>query len=94
MFPKHITRCPVCGGNHYEYESYYEEWGVVEQHGYCSDCGYFIEQAYSPVYEGFEDCKRGWRDSNGQYHPKNVRKHRRNRRKHLEKVKKIIKMYW
>lgn len=94
MFVVNERCCPVCHGKYYKYESCSEEWGIVEQHGYCSDCGYFIEQAYSPVYEGFEDCKRGWRDKDGKYHPKNVRKHRRNRRKHLEEVKKIIKMYW
>jgi hypothetical protein len=94
MFPKHITRCPVCGGNHYEYESLREDMMVIEQNGSCEDCGYFMESDYSFPFEGFIDCKRGWRDKDGKYHPKNVRKHKRNRRKHLDEVKKIVKQYW
>ena len=94
MFIPQKECCPICDSENYKYECYKEDvwgaWIVVEQHGHCQDCGYWIEQAYSPVYEGFTDCKRGWRDYDGKYHPKNVRKHRRNRRKHLKKVKEAM----
>lgn len=52
MFPKHITRCPVCGGNHYEYESLREDMMAIEQNGYCEDCGYFMESDYLFPFEG------------------------------------------
>lgn len=89
--------CPICKSTKYKYEyATTEFWGAMvtaEQSGYCSDCGYWIEQHYSPACEGFADIKRGYRDSNGVYHSKNVRKHKRNRRKHLDKVKQIDMRY-
>ena len=94
---KEEIRCPICNSRNYKYQLYKEEfWGAmieVEQHGWCKDCGYWIEQCYSPVYEGFADCKRGWQDSEGKYHSKNVKKHKRNRRKNLDAVKEIRKFY-
>lgn len=89
-----VHRCPICKSTKYKYEyATTEFWGVIEQSGYCPDCGYWIEQHYSPACEGFVDIKRGYRDSNGVYHSKNVRKHKRNRRKHLDKVKQIDMRY-
>ena len=77
-----MSTCPICNSKTFEYVSYSEEyWGTVEQHGYCSRCGYRIEQAYSPVYVAFWDIKRGFKDSLGNYHPKNVKRHKRIRRK-------------
>lgn len=77
----------------YKYESCDTEfWGAsvtAEQYGDCDKCGYTIRQAYSPVYEGFYDLKRGWKDSDGVYHEKNYKRHRRVRRKHLDRVKQV-----
>ena len=86
-------KCPICGNIDYDYKSYDTEfWGAsvtAEQYGDCDKCGYTIRQAYSPVYEGFYDRKRGWKDSDGIYHEKNYKRHRRVRRKHLERVKQV-----
>lgn len=88
-------KCPICGNPKYHYSSYDTEfWGAsvtAEQHGYCDKCGYAIEQGYSPVYEGFIDTKRGWKDGNGVYHEKNYKRHRRVRCKHMDKVKRVDK---
>lgn len=74
--------CPICASKTFEYVSYSEEcYGIVEQHGHCSRCGYIIEQTYSPVYEAFLDIKKGFKDYCGNYHPKNVKRHKRIRRK-------------
>ena len=74
--------CPICKSKTFEYVSYSEEfYGTVEQHGYCSRCGYRVEQAYSPVYDAFLDIKRGFKDYLGNYHPKDVKRHKRIRRK-------------
>ena len=74
--------CPICKSGNFEYQSYSEyEWGVVEQHGYCDRCGYRVEQAYSPVYDCFQDIKRGFKHPNGMYYAKNTRKHRKYRKK-------------
>ena len=77
-----VIECPICKSKTFEYCSYSEEsWGIVEQHGYCSRCGYTVEQAYSPVYEAFWDVKRGFKHQSGHYVPKNVKRHKRIRRK-------------
>lgn len=74
--------CPICKSKTFEYDSYREDcWGVVEQHGYCKRCGYRIEQAYSPIMDGFMDIKKGFKNCNGEYFPKNVKRHRRIRKK-------------
>lgn len=83
-------KCPICGNADFEYESYGEFGiGTVERHGYCDKCGYAVEQAYSPVYEGFCALKRGWKGYDGVYHEKNYKRHRRVRRKHLDRVKRV-----
>ena len=75
-------KCPICNAETFEYVSYSEEChGTVEQHGYCSRCGYRVEQAYSSVYEAFWDVKRGFKHPYGYYVPKNVKRHKRIRRK-------------
>ena len=84
--PKHswhkIIKCPICNAKTFEYVSYSEEcYGTVEQHGYCSRCGYIVEQAYSSVYEAFWDVKHGFKHPSGYYVPKNVKRHKRIRRK-------------
>ena len=77
-----ILQCPICQTATFKYVSYAEiGWGIVEQHGFCSRCGYTVEQAYSPVYEGFRDIKKGFRDGHGNYIPKDFKRHRRIRRK-------------
>lgn len=77
-----LTMCPICKSKTFDYVSYSEEcWGIVEQHGYCSRCGYIIEQVYSPVYEAFCDVKRGFKHPNGYYVQKNAKRHKRIRRK-------------
>lgn len=74
--------CPICHAKTFEYVSYLEDpYGIVEQHGYCSRCGYVIDQVYSHVYEAFWDVKRGFKHPYGYYVPKNVKRHRRIRRK-------------
>ena len=78
----HFEMCPICG---YKYFEYFSEsmwgWEIVEQYGNCDRCGYFVQQAYSPVYEAFWDITKGYKDYYGKYHPKNVKRHRRVRRK-------------
>ena len=77
-----MTTCPICASPTFDYTSYSEEYyGKVEQHGYCSRCGYTIEQVYSPVYEAFWDIKKGFKRYDGTYMPKNVKRHKRIRRK-------------
>ena len=44
-------KCPVCKTEN-DYFSWHEEVGLVEQHYYCENCGYFIEMVYSPTLEG------------------------------------------
>ena len=77
-----IISCPICKAKTFEYCSYSEfGWGIVEQHGNCSRCGYLIEQAYSPSFDCFLDIKKGFKNSFGVYYPKNIKKHKRIRRK-------------
>ena len=77
-----IVECPICKSKTFKYVSYSEEcYGIVEQHGYCSRCGYIVEQVYSPVYEAFWDVKKGFRHSTLGYIEKNVKRHKRIRRK-------------
>ena len=77
-----IISCPICKSKTFEYFSYSEwGWGIVEQHGYCARCGYTVEQAYSSVYDGFLDIKKGFKDGNGKYISKDVKRHKRIRRK-------------
>lgn len=81
-FGYEIIECPVCHKNTFEYCSFSEYgWGIIEQHGYCKRCGYVIEQAYSPVFEGIQDIKRGFKLPNGQYVEKDIKRHKRIRRK-------------
>lgn len=81
-YPWHeIIKCPICKSKTFEYVSYSESIGTVEQHGYCYRCGYTVEQAYSPVYDAFWDIKKGFSLPSGEYISKNVRKHKRIRRK-------------
>lgn len=76
--------CPICHSSTFEYVSYTGEvWGAfveVEQHGYCSRCGYAVEQCYSPVYECFSDISKGFK-AGKRYIEKDVKKHKRVRRK-------------
>lgn len=77
-----IIQCPICKSKTFEYISWSEYgWGVVEQYGNCSRCGFAVAQAYSPVMEDFEDIKRGFKNHKGEYIPKNVKRHKRIRRK-------------
>lgn len=76
-----IIECPICKSKTFEYFSMSEWLGTVEQHGYCSRCGYIVEQAYSPVYDAFWDVKRGFKHPSGKYVSKNVKRHKRIRRK-------------
>ena len=74
--------CPICGSKTFDYISYSEwGWGIVEQHGYCVRCGYCIQQAYSPVVDGFLDIKKGFKTKSGNYIPKDIKRHKRIRRK-------------
>lgn len=76
------TICPKCKSKTFEYISYSEYgWGIVEQYGDCSRCGYTVRQAYSPALAGFWDVKRGFKHPSGYYVPKNVKRHKRIRRK-------------
>lgn len=76
-----LIQCPICKSKSFEYISYSEYgFGTVEQHGYCSRCGYVVEQAYSPVYEAFWDITRGFKNGR-KYTPKDVKRHKRIRRK-------------
>ena len=46
---KKVCECPVCG-EPVEIVSYTEYgWGTVEQHGYCKNCTWTVDQCYSPV---------------------------------------------
>lgn len=74
--------CPICKSDKWKYRCYTEfGWGIVEQHGYCSHCGYTVEQCYSDTIAGFElDQKRG-KKYNGKWYGKNVRKRKRLKRK-------------
>lgn len=77
-----IIECPICGSETFEYFSESEwGWGIVEQHGNCSRCGYIVEQAYTPVYEAFWDVKKGFKHPTLGYIEKNVKRHKRIRRK-------------
>ena len=76
-----IIVCPVCKSKTFEYVSYSESIGTVEQHGHCHRCGYIVEQAYSPVYDAFWDVNKGFKLPSGEYVPKNVKRHKRIRRK-------------
>ena len=74
--------CPICKSKSYDYSSYSEYgWGIVEQHGWCSRCGYRVEQAYSPIVEAFYVVKRGYKLPSGEYVANNKKKHRRLKRK-------------
>lgn len=75
-------KCPICNAPFpkYKYTYYTEEWGIVEQHGCCSNCGYHVEQAYSDTIEFFLDIRKGSK-VNGKYFSKNIKKHKRIRRK-------------
>lgn len=82
-------KCPICGRMTFNYESYSDEcYGTVEQHGYCSSCGYLIEQCYSPTLDCFVDCAKGGKGYYG-YGEKNIRKHKRVRRKLGNSIKMI-----
>lgn len=75
-------QCPICKSKTFDYCSYSEYGcGTVEQHGYCTRCGYVVEQAYSPTMDAFMDIKKGFKNGFGEYMPKNVKKHKRIRRK-------------
>ena len=76
-----FIKCPMCESQTFDYCSYSECYGAVEQHGYCDRCGYTVNQAYSSVFEAFYDTKKGFKNYFGEYCPKNVKKHKRVRRK-------------
>ena len=71
----------MCESQTFDYCSYSECYGAVEQHGYCDRCGYTVNQAYSSIFEAFYDKKKGSKNYYGEYYPKNVKKHKRVRRK-------------
>lgn len=52
--------CNVCGTEN-PYLWYSEDVGLVEEHYYCENCGFFIEMAYSPsiigMTVGYDDEK-------------------------------------
>lgn len=56
-----LKPCPICGKQN-NYEAYYEECGLVEEHYYCNQCGYFIDSAYGQESEGinFSDINFNW----------------------------------
>ena len=70
-----FIKCPMCESQTFDYCSYSECYGAVEQHGYCDRCGYTVNQAYSSVFEAFYDTKKGFKNYFGEYCPKNVKKH-------------------
>jgi len=77
-----LHKCPICGYKKYRYICYTEDWGTVEQHGYCERCGYTIEQVYSNPIDGFyPPRRRGGKNFKGVYYPKNWRKRARVKRK-------------
>ena len=76
-----FIKCPMCESQTFDYCSYSECYGAVEQHGYCDRCGYTVNQAYSSIFEAFYDKKKGSKNYYGEYYPKNVKKHKRVRRK-------------
>lgn len=69
-----INKCPICKTKTFEYAYYYDDIMIVEQHGYCSRCGFVIEQTYYPVYTCFWDVKKGYRHPDGSYYEKNKTK--------------------
>lgn len=75
--------CPVCSSSKYVYTCYREEWGLVEQYGYCDRCGFVLQQQYSPVQTGFYPMRRrGYKDARGVYHNANRRARIRMKRKY------------
>lgn len=76
-------RCPICNSVKYRYVYYTEEcWGIVEQHGYCSQCGFTIEQCYSDTITDFTPAiRKGSTGYKNQYISKNIRKRKRYKRK-------------
>ena len=89
-------KCPICWSNRFNCDIYKEEyWGaliIVERHGSCPQCGYTIEQSYSPIMEAFYDIKKGYKRPDGTYVKKNTRKHKRYRRR--SKIKLPINPDW
>lgn len=89
-------KCPICKSGKYTCDVYREEyWGadmIVERHWYCPQCGYVLEQAYSPIMEAFCDTKKGYKCSDETYIQKNTRKHKRYRRR--SKIKLQINPEW
>ena len=80
---KNNDKCPVCNSKGYRYISFSEfGWGIVERHGFCNRCGYTIEQAYSPVMEGFVLNRTKGFKVDGKWYGKNTRKRKRMKRKY------------
>lgn len=78
-----MIKCPICNSKTFEYESWHEDMGTVEQHGYCDRCGYYVEQAYSlPISGIYPPRRRGYKNKwNGKYYAKNIRKRMRLKKK-------------
>ncbi len=80
--------CPICKYKKYKYQSFFEYYGIVEQHGFCARCGFSVEQSYSKPYVRFEpDTSKGFKDFSSKYHKKNIRMRTRIRRKYNIKRK-------
>ena len=79
-----MNKCPICGSKNYKFQFWTEfGWGIVEQHGYCEQCGYTINQAYSDTIDGFTPpIKKGGKGYQGRYIKKNIRKRKRYKRKY------------
>ncbi len=83
-------KCPICNSSNYRSRTYAEEcWGIVEEHSYCSHCGYTVEMCYSAPIVGFmPSLTKGYRNKlDGKYYPKNVRKRARLHKKYKIKRK-------
>ena len=50
--------CPICKRKTFDYVSFHEAIGTVEQHGHCDSCGYVVEQCYSDTVDCFFDIKK------------------------------------
>lgn len=89
-----MERCPICHSSKYKYQYWTEfGWGTVEQHGYCDQCGYIVDQAYSrPISGHVLPIRKGSKRLDGIYIKKNIRKRKRYKRKF--NIKYDNRSYW
>lgn len=72
--------CPICGKSNNR-QTWYDDYGLIEEHYWCDKCGYFFNFAYGETTEGIDltstdfDWAKAYKDAEKIVHCKDCKKY-------------------